>query len=191
MTHYARLKKKRLGDILVDEGLVSKDTMIASLHEQQVSGQLLSDILLKGEEITEYLLARTLVEQQQLPYLDLSCYALHKDLIKGFGGSFLHKSGVVPLDNFGGRVAFAVQEIPAPNVIEKLKEHAPNGLFFFIALASDVKRSLQEVAPLEGAERIAVVKQARGEDTGEDQAWQSLFDAANESVIAELSDEEG
>ena len=190
MTHYERLKKKRLGDLLVDEGLVGKDAMIAALHEQQVSGQLLSEVLLKGEHLSEYLLARTLVEQQQMPYIDLACYALHKDLIKEFAAGFLHKNSVVPLENFGGRIAFAVQEIPNPNVIERLKVHSPNGLFFFVALASDVKRCLQEFAPLEGKERLVVAKQTLGEDTGEDRAWQSLFDAANESVIAELSDEE-
>lgn len=190
MTHYERLKKKRLGDILVDEGLVGKDTMIAALHEQQVSSRLLSDILIEGDELSEYQLARTLVEQQQLPYVDLTCYVLHKDLIKEFAGSFLHKNGVVPLETFGGRIAFAAQEIPNPTVIEELKEHSPKGLFFFIALASDVKRCLQENAPLEGDDRVAVVKQAQGEDAGEDMAWQSLFDAANESVIAELSEDD-
>ena len=53
-----------------------------------------------------------------------------------------------------------------------------------------MKRCLQEFAPLEGKERLVVAKQTLGEDTGEDRAWQSLFDAANESVIAGLSDEE-
>ena len=185
MTHYERLKKKRLGDILVDERLVGKDTMIAALHEQQVSGRLLSDILLAGDEFSEHELARTLVEQQQMPYLDLSCYSLHRDLLKEFASGLLHKNGVVPLERFGGRVAFAAQEIPSPNVIEELKKQSPDGLFFFVALASEVKRCLHENAPLEGEDRRVVA-----EDIGQDRAWQSLFDAANESVIAELSEDE-
>ena len=95
MTHYQRLKKKRLGDLLVDEGLVGNDTVIAALHERQVSHRLLSEILIEAEELSEYDLARILVEQLQLPYLDLSTYQIHKDLVQTFDLSGPNVFGMV------------------------------------------------------------------------------------------------
>jgi len=49
MTHYERLKRKRLGDVLVDEGVVERDVVIRALQEQQLSRRLLSAIPLEDE----------------------------------------------------------------------------------------------------------------------------------------------
>jgi len=112
MTHYDRLKRKRLGDILVDEHLASEEVVITALQEQQRSGRLLSDILLQMQEVGEYDLARVIVEQYQTPFIELKSYAVHKDLIELFTPEFLHRSAVVPLDRFGRQICFACQEIP-------------------------------------------------------------------------------
>ena len=74
MTHYDRLKRKRLGDVLVDEGLATEETVISALQEQQRSGRLLSDILLDLRQVGEHDLARAIVEHYQVPYIDLKNY---------------------------------------------------------------------------------------------------------------------
>ena len=124
MVHYERVKRKRLGDFLMDEGLVTKDGMIAALHEQQVSNNLLSNVLLESQNVSEFELARAIVDHQQVPYLDLGDYNLHKDLVKQFDAEFLNAVRVVPIENFGGRIAFAVQEVPSLEIVEKLKGNA-------------------------------------------------------------------
>ena len=58
MTNYDRLKRKTLGDILVDEELASEETVIQALQEQQRTGALLSSILLESREIDEFQLSR-------------------------------------------------------------------------------------------------------------------------------------
>ena len=194
MTHYDRLKRKRLGDVLVDEGLATEEEVIAALQDQQQSGRMLSDILYEGRKVSEYDIARAIVEHCQAPFIDLRAYTLHKELIQTLPARLLHASGVVPMERFGDQVSFACQEIPTDEVANQLKEQAPGGIYIFIASAVDVRAALHAHAPLgeEPAEEpkvaVAAGKAAPAKGSAEDQAWKELFDAANDSILTELTD---
>lgn len=195
---FERLKRKRLGDILVDEGVVGKEHVIAALQEQQRTKRLVSDILIEAGHVAEFDLAKALVEEQQLPFVDLTTYTIHKELVAEFPAELLHGAALVPLDRFGKQVAFACQEVPAGEVGERLRELVPEGCYFFVALASEIRRVLKNFAPLASsapaevarpATAVAAPQSAADEEVNEDSAWKELFDAANDAVLAELKAE--
>ena len=190
MTYYERLKRKRLADILVDESIASREAVISALQEQQSNGRLLSDILLESREISEYELARALVEQFQAPFIDLRGYTFHKDLFAEFAPRLLHSARLVPLDRFGQQVCFACQEIPSDEVAAQLKEQSPGGMFFYVASSVEIRQCLKEHAPL-SEEDLAEAKLAAAEkptkSMTDDSDWAEIFDTANQSVIADLN----
>ncbi len=207
MTHYERLKRKRLGDVLVDEGVVERDVVIRALQEQQLSRRLLSDILLEEDSVAQYDLARVIVDQYQVPFLDVSTYSLHKDLIEEYPNELLHEAGVLPLDRFGQQVCFACQEIPSQAHADQLRQHTDGGMYFYVALATDIRQCLQDHAPIEAPEKMEEVQapdgaQVFGEEqvlsetldgdstAAEDAAWKNLFDSADDAIKAELGQEE-
>ena len=206
MTHYERLKRKRLGDVLVDEGVVERDVVIRALQEQQLSRRLLSDILLEEDSVAQYDLARVIVDQYQVPYLDIATYSLHKDLIEEFPNELLHEARVLPLDRFGKQVCFACQEIPSQAHADQLRQHAGGGMYFFVGLANDVKQCLADHAPLANVEKMEEVQapvgaQPFGEEQGlreslteevvsESVAWKNLFDSADDAIMSELGSED-
>lgn len=187
MGDFDRLKRKRLGDILVDEGIVAKEAVISAMHEQQRTRRLLSDILLESQAVSEFDLARVLVDQYQLPFVDLAGYSFHKDLVQAFPAQVLHDGAVIPLDRFGSMVVFACQEVPPQEIGEKLRRYAPGGMHFFVALSAEIRRCLGELVP--AAEKKTATKE---EDAptfkvplGEDTAWKQLFDTADKEVLEE------
>ncbi|MHC4971088.1 MAG: GspE/PulE/PilB domain-containing protein [Planctomycetota bacterium] len=193
MTHYDRLKRKRLGDVLVDEGLATEEEVIAGLQEQQQTGKMLSDILFEGRKVGEYDIARAIVEHCQAPFIDLRAYTLHKDLIQSMPARLLHGAGVVPMEKFGDQISFACQEIPSDDVANKLKEHSPGGIYIFIASSVDIRAALHNHAPLtadtaDEPKAAAPVGKKAAAISEEDQAWKELFDHANESILTELTD---
>jgi hypothetical protein len=62
---------KRLGDLLVEKGLLTGDQLSAALAESKNSGDLLGRVLLRRSYVFEEELARTLAEQWGLPYVSL------------------------------------------------------------------------------------------------------------------------
>ncbi len=148
MTNYDRMKRKRLGDILVDDGLASEEIVIAALQEQQRTGRLLSDILIEQRQVGEHDLARAIVEHYQVPYLELKTYTVHKDLIAEIPAALLNRARVVPLDRYGKQICFACQEIPPKEIVDELRRHAPGGVYFFISSAVEIRRVLEDYAPL-------------------------------------------
>ena len=207
MTHYERLKRKRLGDVLVDEGVVERDVVIRALQEQQLSRRLLSDILLEEDSVAQYDLARVIVDQYQVPFLDVSTYSLHKDLIEEYPNELLHEAGVLPLDRFGKQVCFACQEIPSQAHADQLRQHTGGGMYFYVGLANDIRQCLADHAPVEAPEEIQEVQAPDGAQLfGEEQvlpdavegaaseavdaAWKNLFDSADDAIKAELGQEE-
>jgi general secretion pathway protein E/type IV pilus assembly protein PilB len=203
MTHYDRLKRKRLGDVLVDEGLATEEIVIAALQEQQRTGALLSEILLQQRQVGEHDLARAIVEHYQVPYIDLRNYTIHKDLVKEIPPALLSRARVVPLDRYAKQMCFACQEIPAKEVVDELRKIAPGGIYFYVASAIDIKKVLEDHAPAAAKPAAAPARAPAGAKapaqgkagpakapaaapTDEDSAWKDLFDAANESILTDI-----
>ncbi len=196
MTQYDRFKRKRLGDILVSEGVASQEAVIAALKEQKQSPQLLSDLLLDAQALSEWDLARVVVEQYQLPFIDLARYSPHKDLIESYPARLLHGAALVPLDRFGQQTCFACQEVPGEGVVNKLRQVGRGPVQLFVALSLEVRRVLHELAPLEAdamaADTAAAAAKGAPIPFGSmetDGGWKDIFDAANQSVLSELPDD--
>ncbi len=191
MRHYERLRRKKLGDLLVDEEAANDDAVITALLEHHKTNTPLSEILLQEGELREYDLARIMVEQYHLPFLDLDNYTHHRDLIASFPAQLLHRARIVPLDRFGDVMCFVVQEFPSEEVIAELREHGTEHFFLYTALAAEIRQALHNHAPLsdEEQEADASVAEQGGASGEEDGAWRELFDTANEAIVSALPSE--
>jgi hypothetical protein len=212
MTHYDRLKRKRLGDVLVDEGLATEETVIAALQDQQRTGRLLSDIVLETRDVGEHDLARAIVDHYQIPYIELKGYTAHKELFQEIPAPLLNKGRVVPLDRYGKQMCFACQEVPGKEIVDELRRYAPGGIYFYVASAVEVRRVLEEHAGLTkpasaahakkgaagamaaataqkgGAPAASAARKSSAAPVAddEDSAWKDLFDAANDSILTDI-----
>ena len=70
MVNIAKLTKKRLGELLIAEGLIHNDQVQEALAEQQKNGLLLGEALIKLGYVTELDIAGALSTQFGLPYID-------------------------------------------------------------------------------------------------------------------------
>ena len=194
MRHYERLRRKKLGDLLVDEEAANDEAVINALLEHHKTNIPLSQILLTDGELREFDLARIMVEQYQLPFLDLDNYTHHRDLIANYPPRLLHHARIMPLDQFGEVVCFVVQEFPSDEVIAELRKHGTERFFLYTALATEIRQALNDHAPLPKDEpapdaSAPEMLRAMGEEGEEDGAWRELFDTANEAIVSALPDE--
>jgi len=75
-------KKVRLGDLLVDNKLISKRLLEEALEDQKKSGRKLGRVLIENGFITEDQMLEVLSQQLKIPFVDLLHYKSNPDVIK-------------------------------------------------------------------------------------------------------------
>ncbi len=167
MSMIGRIRRKYFGEILVNEGIVTKEQLEEALQVQKDSGDFLGAILLELGYINESDIVRTLCLQYQLPYLRPSLYELDRKLTQKFPAEFLHLHKLLPLDQMGELLLLVVTEIPTEETLKEIQGIAQSNLAIYISSISEVDRILKEMAPVgeAGEERIRLKRRGRAQQT--------------------------
>src|SRR5210317_800204 len=80
-----KIRRRKFGEILVAEGLVTRDILQDALRRQHGSGLTLGEILLHDGVITEGDIVRCLSSQYQLPFIRTVNYDYETSLLNTFG----------------------------------------------------------------------------------------------------------
>lgn len=81
MAATAPRKKIRLGDLLVEKGLITNDQLMSSLAAQKTTGQKLGRTLITSGFVTEEQMLELLSAQLQIPFIDLKQYNYDSETI--------------------------------------------------------------------------------------------------------------
>ncbi len=73
----ARPEKIRIGNLLVQEKLISEEQLALALEQQKRSGRKLGRVLIENGFATEEGISETLAKQLKIPYLDLKYYNIN------------------------------------------------------------------------------------------------------------------
>ena len=92
MANISRMTTKRLGEILVDQGLLTPDQLMEALAERKKTGELLGQILIRKGAISETDVARAQAIQFSVPYLPASAYEINPEVAALFPMDFLQKN---------------------------------------------------------------------------------------------------
>ncbi len=78
----ARPEKGRLGDLLIQQGLLTQEQLRIALDEQKRSGRKLGRIVVDSSFVTEEAISQALARQLRVPYVDLKLFNPKPELIK-------------------------------------------------------------------------------------------------------------
>ena len=76
------VEKLRLGDALVQQGLINEDQLKFALGEQRRTGRRLGQIITENGLITEEQFADTLARQLKIPFINLKTYQLKSHIVR-------------------------------------------------------------------------------------------------------------
>ncbi|MFA6970345.1 MAG: ATPase, T2SS/T4P/T4SS family [Gallionella sp.] len=77
-----RPEKVRLGDLLVQQKLVSQDQLNIALEQQKHNGHRLGHVLVDDAFVTEEQISEVLAKQLNIPYINLKYYNIHPEHIR-------------------------------------------------------------------------------------------------------------
>lgn len=147
MQYLDKIVRKRLGDILVQEGLVEPGQLADSLVEQKRTGKLLGEILVESDLVSEWDIAKVISKQYQIPFILASSYEISPEVKELFDPRFLMQHQFVPLDRFGSILTIAVGAILSMEIVEAVRDKTGSDPFVYVGLASDVRNTLDKNFP--------------------------------------------
>ena len=153
MSSISRIQRRRLGEILVSEGLVSTSNLEDALEQQRLSGELLGTILVDMGLISETDITKTLCSQYQLPFMTLENYELDPALVELLPSTFLHQHAFVPFDRLENTLLIMVGEIPSNEVLQEIPTKTGCGVALYVGYGTEVTAVLNKLAPLAKEER--------------------------------------
>jgi len=146
----ARLLRKKLGALLVEEGVLKEDQLQEALKRQRGTGEGLVDVLSTLGFITEQEVARAVAKQFGLPYIDPAMYRIPKDAFEGIPADLMRQNQFVALDRIGKTLLVAVAGVLNFEVLEKLEKASGLQVFVYVATVSQVHTALDKNVPANG-----------------------------------------
>jgi type IV pilus assembly protein PilB len=123
----------RLGDILMREGLISRDQLMSALSEQKATGHRLGYVLVKLGLVQELEVTKVLARQSRMPAVDLSRFEVDPKIIKLVPADFALRHIVLPLKREGRTLTVAMADPSNTGVLDDLKFITRYDLFPVIA----------------------------------------------------------
>jgi type IV pilus assembly protein PilB len=113
---------ERLGDLLVREGLLTREQLAKALQEQSANpGQRLGLTVVKLGMVPETEVVRMLARQYRMPAVDLARFEVDTRLLKLIPAELASKHTVLPLKRDGRQLTVAIADPTAMGVIDDLK----------------------------------------------------------------------
>ena len=149
-----RMTKRRLGEVLLQERLVTKEQIEEALADQSVTGELLGEILVRKGYVAERNIAETIATQYSFPYLEPDQYYISGDIIHLLPMEIIEKHTVVPLDRFGDILTVVVAGPLDEEVVKEIEQKTGARVHIFISTVSAVRKTIETLK--EGQRRAAV-----------------------------------
>ena len=111
----------RLGDILIQEGLINRDQLNQALAEHRRSGHRLGYELVKLGLVQEVEITRLLARQFRMPAVDLSRFEVDAKIIKLIPPELAQKHCVLPLKREGRTLTIAMADPLDQGLLQDLK----------------------------------------------------------------------
>jgi type IV pilus assembly protein PilB len=154
----------RLGDLLVREGLISREQLDQALIEQRNSGDRLGYTLVKHGFVREIEVTKMLARQYRVPAVDLSRFEVDPKLIKLIPGEVALKHTVLPLKREGRTLTVAMVEPTDVQVLDDLKFITRYDIFPVIAGEFTLRNAIERYYEQTDAQLQTLLKDIEGED---------------------------
>jgi type IV pilus assembly protein PilB len=156
----------RLGEILLREGLVTREQLAQALAEQKNTKHRLGYVLVKLGLVQELEITKVLARQYRMPAVDLSRFDVDPKIIKLVPADLATKSVVLPLKREGRTLTVAMADPTDHGLLEDLKFITRFDLFPVIAGEYTLRNLIEKHYEQSDQELQSILKDM--EETGED-----------------------
>jgi type IV pilus assembly protein PilB len=144
MANFTRQTTRRLGEILLEEKLVTVTQLQEALKRQYTTGELLGEALVNLKIVTETDIARVIARQFGYPYFNAAKYDIPGEALALIPVDVAIEHQIIPLDRIGDVLLLAVAGVVPAEVLDGLARRTRLHLFVCISTASQILEALKK-----------------------------------------------
>lgn len=130
--------KKRIGEILIDEGFLNLKDLEKALEVQKKEGGLIGGILVKLGFVSEENMVLALSKQLSIPYIGLGSYHINRNALKLIPKEVAERYTLFPFEQEEARISVAMADPLNQEALEAIEKRVPSKVQVFLALTSDI-----------------------------------------------------
>lgn len=142
MARMTRATRKRLGEILMDQGVLQAEQLMAALQEQKRTGELLGETLVRLNYATEDDIAGCIVMQFGLPFISVKKYNISDEMTNIFPPRLLTQYQFLPMDRMGGVIVVAAGTLLTPDILSELEQMSQSRIQVYVGRQSEIREIL-------------------------------------------------
>jgi len=141
-------KSLRLGEMLVERGVITRDNVDTALAYQRETGKAFGTVLVELEYAAEADVVNCLALQAGVPYLPLGFYEVQPEVAALLPGWFAKRHRVVPVDVIATSVVVTIASPLSPETKREL-ESLLNGrkVNYYISVQREIEERLAQLYP--------------------------------------------
>ena len=145
---------ERIGDLLVREGLITREQLARALQEQKQSGTRVGYNLVKLGFIEENELTKMLARQYKMPAIDIARFEVDPKIAKMIPTELAVKNLVIPLKRDGRTLTIAMADPTNLGVLEDLKFITRYDIFPVIAGEFTLRNVIEKIYGTQDEQRL-------------------------------------
>ena len=102
--------RKKIGEILIEEKLITEEQLSEALETQRLTGQKVGQILVDKGFIKENVLYKVLADKLGCKYVDLENYEINGNVVTKISQTLAQKHKAVPIDIENNKLKVAMSE---------------------------------------------------------------------------------
>jgi MSHA biogenesis protein MshE len=183
----ARPERVRLGEILVQQGLLAQEQLAAALEEQKRSGRRLGRVFIESGFVTEDQICEALARQLKIPYVNLRTFDVEPEHLARLPESQARRFRAVVLEDRGSALRVGMVDPTDLNAYDELSRQLRRDIELAVVSESELLRTIDRL--YRRTEQISGLVQELGEeigDAGVDFAGVSLPATVEDAPVVKL-----
>jgi type IV pilus assembly protein PilB len=170
-------KAKQLGQILIEQGLITQQQLDEALEEHRRTPKSLGRVLIDLNMIQEAHLVRALAEQVGLEFVDLSDYQIDPGATTLLPDTLARRYRAIPIGERDGKLLVAMSDPANVYALDDIRAITNRDVQPVVATASDVEQAIQKFSHMDGQVE-ALVSEASSQLEGDDTQMEAAVEEA-------------
>ncbi len=137
-----RIITKRIGEVLLERGLINRKELEQALAHQKEHGGLTGQILIQLGFITEQEVALALTAQYGFPYLPLDNYEIDNGLTELIPEPLARQYCLIPIDRIGNALTLAMADPSNTRAIEAIELLTKCVVQTFVSTPTEIEQAI-------------------------------------------------